>query len=124
MNPDGTGQTNLTRNGAADETPVWSPDGAKIAFVTSRDGNNTQIYVMAANGANQTALTTDNTATNYSPAWSPDGSKIAFVSDRDGPGGDIYVMGANGSNPTRLTQNAGYPMPCPSGRRTAARSPS
>ncbi len=32
MNADGTAQTNLTNNAAADYNPAWSPDGTKIAF--------------------------------------------------------------------------------------------
>jgi Tol biopolymer transport system component len=49
--------------------PIWSPDGAKIAFVL--DG---MIYVIDINSGAQTAL-----AEGASPAWSPDGKKIAFV---------------------------------------------
>jgi Tol biopolymer transport system component len=40
MNPDGSGQTNLTNNPASDSGPAWSPDGSRIAFHTDRDGNN------------------------------------------------------------------------------------
>jgi dipeptidyl aminopeptidase/acylaminoacyl peptidase len=32
MNPDGSGQTNLTKDPAIDQLPAWSPDGTKIAF--------------------------------------------------------------------------------------------
>ena len=40
MNADGTGQTNVTNNAAADSAPAWSPDGTKIAFDEQpRDGN-------------------------------------------------------------------------------------
>ena len=37
--------------------PVWSPDGQKIAFTSTRDGDDGEIYVMDADGTNQTNLT-------------------------------------------------------------------
>ena len=36
--------------------PAWSPDGAKIAFISDRDGSS-EIYIMDADGSNQTRLT-------------------------------------------------------------------
>ena len=47
---------------------VWSPDGARIAFVSRRDGNY-EIYVMNADGSGQTRLT-NNSAWDLHPAWS------------------------------------------------------
>jgi Tol biopolymer transport system component len=84
-----------------DNSPTWSPDGNRIAFHSSRDGNR-EIYVMNADGSNQTRLT-DNPAHDFGPSWSPDGSRIAFVSDRDGDW-NIYTMDADGSNQIRLME--------------------
>ena len=107
MEADGSNQTRLTNNPGYDISPKWSPDGTKIAFVSSRDGNNYEIYVMNADGSNQTRLT-NNPGYDTSPEWSPDGTKIAFVSRREGNDYEIYVMNADGSNQTRLTNNPGY----------------
>ena len=75
----------------------------KIAFMSARDGN-FEIYVMNADGTEQTRVT-NNAASDTRPAFSPDGSKIAFTSTRDG-NWEIYVMNADGTGQTRLTQNA------------------
>ena len=77
----------------------------KIAFSSNRTGDN-EIYVMNANGTEQTRLTT-NPANDDFPAWSPDGLKIAFNSYRDG-NTEIYVMNADGTGQTRLTNNPSY----------------
>ncbi len=69
MNADGSGVTRLTNNADADRHPAWSPDGAKIAFTSNRDGN-PDIYVMNADGSGLTNLTNDS-AVDYAPTWSP-----------------------------------------------------
>jgi pimeloyl-ACP methyl ester carboxylesterase len=69
--------------------------------MSNRDGNG-EIYVMNADGSNQTRLT-NLPGDNYQPSFSGDCSKIAFTSDRDGY--EIYVMNADGSNQIRLTNN-------------------
>jgi len=47
--------------------PTWSPDGSKIAFVSSRTGKN-QIFVMPSAGGTQVRIT-NNTYVEYGPAW-------------------------------------------------------
>jgi hypothetical protein len=79
-----------------------TPNPEKIAFTSTREGNQ-EIYVMNADGSNQTRLT-NNAALDNDPSFSPDGTRIAFTSNRDG-GADIYVMNADGSNQTNLTNN-------------------
>lgn len=102
MNPNGTNQTNITNNAAADGEANYSPDGSKIAFSTNRDGN-AEIYQMNADGSSPVRLT-NNPAGDASPYYSPDGASIVFVSNRDG-NNEIYKMNADGSNQMRLTND-------------------
>jgi Tol biopolymer transport system component len=103
MNPDGSGQTNLTNLTGVDAHPAWSPDGTRIAFASTREHRN-EIFVMNADGTGITQLTVNGTL-DSEPAWSPDATRIAFRSTRDG-NDEIYVMNSDGSGQTNLTQNA------------------
>ena len=101
------------------QTPAWSPDGRKLAFVSRRDGNS-EIYVINADGSGQENLT-QHPARDSHPSWSRDGRKLAFVSRRDG-NSEIYVMNADGSglrNVTRAPSNDLDPAWSPDGRAIA-----
>jgi len=67
----------LTETGY-DSRPQWSPDGKKIAFLSSRDGM-PQVYVMSWRGGNPAKLTSLSTGAD-NEKWSPDGRSIAFTS--------------------------------------------
>ncbi|MCX7679569.1 MAG: hypothetical protein N2316_10170 [Spirochaetes bacterium] len=60
----------LTDSTAKDAQHCWSPDGTKIVFVSERDvAGRGQIYVMNADGSNQTRLTTDDDLNCMVPQW-------------------------------------------------------
>jgi len=55
MDPDGSGQSNLTNNPSWDNYPRWSNDGSKIFFSSDRDGKQ-QIFAMDPDGYGQSNI--------------------------------------------------------------------
>lgn len=110
VNPGGTDMTNITNTtpDVADIAWQWSPDGTKLAFVSSVDngpsGTSSDIFVMNPDGTGRRALT-NKAGDENSPMWSPDGSQIAFVGDD--PDADIYVVSTDGSGEIKLTDGLG-----------------
>jgi Tol biopolymer transport system component len=125
MNPNGSGQRDLTAGSpAADTLPQWSPNGKLIVFQSYRNQrefpDDADVYVMGANGGDLREVTFSN-AFDGDPAWSPDGKRIAFESRRDG-NSEIYTINANGSGAKRLTVNSvfdGDPAWSPDGKSIA-----
>ena len=73
MNSAGNGQRPLTRLGADDSGPAWSPDRNRIAFITGDS-----LAVMNRNGSNRRILVRSTVWGADNPSWSPDGRRIAF----------------------------------------------
>ena len=64
-------------------SPAYSPDGQRIAFVSTRPGL-PQIYVMAADGTDEQLFAPFDygvTGSSNAPDWSPDGQSVAFHRD-------------------------------------------
>src|SRR5260221_2876561 len=81
----------LTTGKTSETSPVWSPDGRRLAFVSKREGDAaTQIYLLPLDGGEAERLTEMPLGVS-NPKWLPDGSRIAFVSaggaGADTPGG-------------------------------------
>jgi dipeptidyl aminopeptidase/acylaminoacyl peptidase len=86
--------------------PTWSADGKRIAYSSSRSGS-AQIWVMNADGSEQTQLTHGlggRFPDANVPCWSLDGKLITFWAGHESRYGDIWVMEPDGKNPRRITQ--------------------
>jgi dipeptidyl aminopeptidase/acylaminoacyl peptidase len=68
----------LTHSNRTETQPQWSPDSRQLAFISNRDGDFKQIYVMPADGGEAMRLTDGKRSINNF-AWSPNGKQIAFV---------------------------------------------
>lgn len=80
----------LTTTGASSSGPLWSPDGAWIAYSGS-DGQRSGIMIARPDGSEERFLTSTSGSNHPLPsvgssvAWSPTGDRIAFVSSTPGP---------------------------------------
>lgn len=126
VNEDGSGLVKITENRSSSYHPIWSPDGAKIAFSSSMrtDRRIRNIFVMDADGSDQAQLTHTDTVGRWNdhPAWSPDGTKIAYASGkidkrRNRIQSTIFIMDANGNNRKALVTRAYYPSWSPDGQK-------
>lgn len=107
---DGKNNQLLIQNG---HSPIWSPKGDKIAYLSCGIDGSSQIFVANADGSNQKQLTSTVSPKwldtgfprdgNEDPQWTPDGKKIVYVSwENEKP--EIFIMNADGSGQTRLTK--------------------
>ncbi|HEX8292194.1 MAG TPA: hypothetical protein VF570_10585, partial [Pyrinomonadaceae bacterium] len=113
INPDGSGETKVPAS-LRDQTPVWSPDGARLAVVSSPPGPHSGsvsgfgVELVYPDGTGRVRLN-DNVEAGTRVAWSPDGQKIAYTSwGQFGANADVWVMNSDGTNPVNLTDHAAY----------------
>ena len=79
MDADGKNARQFTFGEKSESSPIFSPDGKWIAFISSRDGD-ANFYVISTSGGEARQLTNISTGVS-DPLWSPDGKWIAFSSD-------------------------------------------
>ena len=122
VHPDGSGLEQLTSDPAFDDQAALSPNGATLAFVSTRESGFTNIWLLdLATPKKYVNLIKSTTAGNFRPAYLPDGKWIAFSSDRDAaPGafsgpmgtapihGHLSIVHADGTGLRRLTKAGGF----------------
>jgi dipeptidyl aminopeptidase/acylaminoacyl peptidase len=92
----------LARGNSVDRQPLYSPDGKRVLFSSTRGGSIDVWEMNLANGA--LSRLTDAPGTDYDPAYTPDGKKIIFTSDRSGHD-EIYLADADGSGALKVTDD-------------------
>ena len=84
MNRDGSGLRQVTKNGAANFAPYFTPDGRQIVFASNAAdprGRNFDVYLVNVDGTGLEQVTFNETFDGF-PMFSPDGTKVVFASNR------------------------------------------
>jgi Tol biopolymer transport system component len=97
----GTTPTQLTNNTAEDMLPQWSKDGSRIVFASDRRNiDDFDLFVMNANGSNQTALTTSDGAIELGASFNEQGDRIAYAALGDA--GGLFTIPSAGGTPVAV----------------------
>jgi dipeptidyl aminopeptidase/acylaminoacyl peptidase len=86
-----------------EHTAVYSPDGKRLAFASTRSGAE-EIWASDADGSNPVQLTNMNGPMCANPTWAPDGRAILFHSRREGAA-DVYVLRPESGDIRRITDH-------------------
>jgi serine/threonine protein kinase len=114
---DGGNQKQLTFNAGSNLSPVSSPDGRYIVFISNRAGAGYNLWRMDADGGNLKQLTRG--SHDNAPQMTPDGQWIIYASWQAGRG-NIWKIPIDGGVPLQLTdRSAKNPVISPDGKQFA-----
>jgi len=128
MNADGSDAKQITTGPHTHSSPSWSPDGKRVAFHSTRGGSS-NVFIIDADGGNETQLTNVPGYNFISPTWSPDGKRIAVEGGKRDEKIQVewgearlfqiwVVLVDGGEQPVQITDNVaynGYPAWSPGG---------
>jgi dipeptidyl aminopeptidase/acylaminoacyl peptidase len=78
----------ITSESGSNSAPAWSPDGSRVAFVSTRGGEGPQLYLLTLEGGEARRIT-DLEGGATGPVWSSDGRRILFSSSVTPTGDDL-----------------------------------
>ena len=97
---DGKHAVQVTRNGAANFAPFFTPDGKKILFASNQDDpkrRTFELFLINLDGTHQERVTWGAQFDSF-PMFSPDGQKLVWASNRNGKDHETNIFVADWVN--------------------------
>jgi Tol biopolymer transport system component len=114
-NATGSGlQPIIDHPGENDVQPSFSPDGARIVYVRTLDGNGQHAEIVTSNLVGGDVRVIESKLAGHSPVWSPNGQTILFVHHTT-----IWSIGANGRDAKPIIPDGEAPDFSPNGDEIA-----
>ena len=88
--------TPLTFDPSADRTPVWTPDGHRLVYASSRGGSVVNLWWQRADGSGEAMRLTTGPNAQYPGSWHPNGRMLAFQENRPQTGTDLLIPSVEG----------------------------
>jgi len=98
---DHTGLRTIFAHGSQSWSPVWSPDGQRLAFTSDINGN-MQIWILDLQTERASALSIPTAYEAWSPSWSPDGDALVF-DQKIGQDYNIFIQSIGSVTQQQLT---------------------
>jgi serine/threonine-protein kinase len=86
----------LTFDQADDMTPIWTPDGSRILFCSTRETNTPNLFWKLSNGSGPAERLSTSDNAQFATCISPDGKFVVFDEQHDDTGWDIWTMPLDG----------------------------
>jgi Tol biopolymer transport system component len=109
------GLIRFTFDAAADSAPLWSPDGARIAFRSTRKEAE-DLYVKPSSGAGREELVLETPSHKVPQDWSRDGRFLLYLEEDPKTGADLKALDMSGAREAQARQGAAVNNASPAGR--------
>ena len=112
--------TRLTFDPARDDYAIWSPDGQRVVFASTRNGGVFNLFWKAADGTGEVERLTTSERYHASSSWAGAGQPLVYFDRFPDTAGDISALSMDGERVPELVLqepfNQAYPEVSPDGR--------
>jgi Tol biopolymer transport system component len=95
--------TSLDRDPSQDMAPVWTPDGRRVLWTSTRGGTVPNLFWQAADGTGKVERLSTNPGNQFPTSITPDGNQLLYFGSNQTQSLDIFAMNLRGDDRTPKT---------------------